>query len=78
MEKFGKILKTYETNLENIAFDYTGSYSIMHLLPCFHYISPTFCGQNFDIVSILAKTILTHLYCQHHLKSKKFCHDGTF
>ena len=32
------------------------------LLPCLHYMSSTFCGQNFDVVLISAKTISTHLY----------------
>jgi len=50
----------------------------MHLLPCFHYISPTFSGPNFYIISISPKTITTHLYCQHHLKSNKFCHERYF
>jgi len=50
----------------------------MHLLPCFHYISPTFSGQNFYIISISPKTITAHLYCQHHLKSNKFCHERYF
>ena len=54
MDKSGKILENYEADLENTAFHYIGSYS-MRLLPCFHYISPTFCGQNFGIVSISAK-----------------------
>ena len=36
------------------------------------------CGQNFHIVSMLAKMISTHLYCHHHLKSKKFCHERYF
>jgi len=50
----------------------------MRSLPCFHYMSPTFCGQNFYIISISPKTISTHLYCQHHLKFKKFCHERYF
>jgi len=51
MEKSGKILKK-QADLENIVFHYTGSYSIMRLLPCFHYILPTFCGQNFNVIDI--------------------------
>jgi len=51
---------------------------IMRLLPCLHYMSPTFCGQNFCIISISPKMVSTHLYCQHHLKSKKFCQRRYF
>jgi len=62
MEKHGKIPENYEVDLENLAFHYTGHYSmiytghhsIMHLLPCFHGISPTFC----------VKILVSYLYQQ--------------
>jgi len=57
MGKSGKILENYEADLENIAFHYS-----LCLLTCYQYIALTFCGQNFNIIWISAKTISTHLY----------------